>query len=173
MQLIFQSIRIILINRKYNTSAILPPTVVPKKMDSPYEEKVFLPPDLRLYKIELIKWHNKCKMIPKPKIILPPIERKSDDDYPLINDKTEEKVVEDSKKTGFRTNKEQSIRQSKNKKLLLKRNTKKEETIEKAENDNRNSKSNKEQFDFTLSGLGEGAGPVQYKICGTQNLNII
>lgn len=141
-------------------------------MNSPYQEKLFQPPDLRLYRVELYKWHKKIELIPKPKVILPP-QKKASVCYenPVLNKETEKKIDREFKEIGFHTNEEKLIQSNKNEKQLVEKNSNKEEAKQKDENHNENLKSNKEQFDFTLSGLGDDAGPVQYKICGTLNMN--
>ncbi|XP_033208581.1 uncharacterized protein LOC117167622 isoform X2 [Belonocnema kinseyi] len=144
------------------------PHEYPEKMDCPYKEKLFQPPDFRLYRVELYKWRKKMELIPKPKVILPP-QKKTSVCYenPVLNKENEKKIDRDFKEISFHNNEEKLMQKNKNEKYFLKKNSNKEEAKQKDENHNENSKSNKEQFGFSLSGLGDGAGPVQYKICGT------
>ena len=104
---------------------------------------------MRLYKIELFNWQNKIKMIPKPKVILPPKEKNSfcEDVYRAISEKAEENIDKYTDEERFQAKNERT------------------QEIKVYDTDNIN-RSSKGLIDFTLSDLGEHDGPVQYKIRG-------
>lgn len=56
-----------------------------RKSSCPYKEELFIRPDWASYRNALQKWRKQCKLIPIPKVILPP---KKYNNF-FINDKSE------------------------------------------------------------------------------------
>ena len=55
-------------------TAVSPTIPARQKMESPYAEELFERPDWASYHNDLTDWKEQCKLIPIPKIILPPTQ---------------------------------------------------------------------------------------------------
>ncbi|XP_012268991.2 uncharacterized protein LOC105693552 [Athalia rosae] len=135
---------------------------------SPYQEPLFGIPDWVTYRKSLDKWYEKCKLVPRPRVILPQLKTK-----------------QSNNKVNFEEMNSSDLGQS----LTPDKNNWHDSRTEKQSETNlqENEKSSgvsgalvnfsvpslpggdKQTFDFTFSGLGESPGPVNYKICGTLN----
>ncbi|XP_046415877.1 uncharacterized protein LOC124177504 [Neodiprion fabricii] len=152
------------------SESVFPPKPLPprtplrgyKVYKSPYMEPLSLPPDWVTYRKCLDKWRAKCKLVPRPRIILPQLRKdKPNDRLDFGNKKYSQAKLEDV----VSSQKEQILGNEAN---LTEADVKGVKTLFDfstpifPEND-------KQTFDFTLSGLGEEPGPVNYEICGTLN----
>lgn len=127
---------------------------------SPYKEPLFLPPDWVSYRKCMDAWRVKCSLVPRPKIILPRFKEREKfndyqdseyDDSDEVEDNLDLAVSKNLKKEKkFETNIEENVKNFGDTKTKL-------------------PGGDKQTFDFTISGLGEKSGPVNYKICGKNN----
>lgn len=159
----------------FNTAK--PPKVdYPQKMDCPYKETIFIPPNLRLYQIELNAWRKKCEMIPKPKLILPPNEK-----YSIFASAKEEIVGTNEKQRNKETKKiikyrvrKESIRRKKKKNVnhFKKSNLKKRKAYQQIMH-KKFSVSKEKHSNYLLTELNENDETAENKVSGITKKNNI
>ncbi|XP_046737734.1 LOW QUALITY PROTEIN: uncharacterized protein LOC124406379 [Diprion similis] len=127
---------------------------------SPYMEPLSLPPDWAKYRTCLDKWRAKCKVIPRPRIILPQLKKDKPNDRLDFGNKTySQEKFEDVLPS-------QNELPPENGTSLTEANVKGLKTPFDFSTPTLQ-ENHKQTFDFTFSGLGEKSGPVNYEICGT------
>lgn len=135
-------------------------------MECPYSETLFVPPNLRLYQIELNTWREILKMTPKPKLILPK------EKYFICQSRKEETdtIIEKKQTMKKHNGKVKSIPRKKKKyvKRLKDNNLKKRESNRQIKLKNF-LQSNKKHSDFNLSGVEENNFPVEEIISSRRN----
>ncbi|XP_024941712.1 uncharacterized protein LOC107268641 isoform X2 [Cephus cinctus] len=154
-----------------------PITKLRRNCISPYSENLFMRPNWKAYRNKLIKWRKTCKLIPIPRIIMPPPKK----DYltrkesAFIAEQGYKSHENPSQKTTFKVDhKKQEINTVESKKqniniLPMLSECEKKPIGQKLMNINNFDSTIKDKFEFAISGLGGNPGSVEYTISGTLN----
>ncbi|XP_023287507.1 uncharacterized protein LOC105700399 [Orussus abietinus] len=135
-----------------------------KSKVSPYKDSLFLPPDWAAYRTSLEQWRKQCKLTPIPKVILPLMEQNSSEQqkHTEANTKIDTNSAVKREDVNLKGNKQ--MEKIHGQLELSKRNSdgNKKNTTADIVTDKTN-----DAFDFMISGIGQDAGHIDYKINGT------